>query len=551
MAKPFRITIIRYLDADGRRVPKGTLGAKKVKEKSANYYGRVPDGRGGSEKVPLCPDHAMAKKMLTKILSDDAGRALGIGQFEPAAKKLLVDHLADYQSHLTQKGNTPDHTADTVRKVRRLFTACKFVYPGDLDVVQVGTWLVGLRQEGDTVEVPDRETFAPADVAALLGVSGAAIRGNVKRWNLAAEGNGKARKFPRATVLALAARMSQGASPATVNHYVRAVRGFARWMVKAKRLAANPLDGLELLNEQVDVRRARRELSADELRRLFDATRNSDRGFRGLSGIDRVYLYLTAATTGFRASALAALTPEDFRLADHPPVVVLAARFNKSRKPKNQPLPPSVAEALAAYLAGKPTSQPVWGGTWASDHRGAEMIRGDLEAAGIPYTVPGPDGDLHADFHALRHSYVTGLGRSGVDLRTAQLLAGHSKPELTARYSHRNLNDLSSAVNKLPSLVSTPPADPVPNIETTPPPGRSGLQYGCRPVVGTPVLYWRPLAMDEGNWGDNQTGLQTTKPLDSQGLSEDSSVKPSEVEERGRRDSNPQPPDRQSGTLTN
>jgi hypothetical protein len=63
-----------------------------------------------------------------------------------------------------------------------------------------------------------------------------------------------------------------------------------------------------------------------------------------------------------------------------------------------------------------------------------------IAGAGIPYSVEGPDGPLFADFHALRHSYITALGRGGVDLRTAQELAGHSTPVLTARYSHRRLH---------------------------------------------------------------------------------------------------------------
>jgi hypothetical protein len=51
------------------------------------------------------------------------------------------------------------------------------------------------------------------------------------------------------------------------------------------------------------------------------------------------------------------------------------------------------------------------------------------------------------------------------DLRTLQELAGHSKPELTARNSHRRLDDLAGAVGKLPALVPavrTPNEVPVP-----------------------------------------------------------------------------------------
>lgn len=99
------------------------------------------------------------------------------------------------------------------------------------------------------------------------------------------------------------------AAPQTVNHYVRAVRGFFRWLCKVKRVASNPVESLALLNANTDVRRGRRELTADELHRLLTATRASGRSFRGLTGEDSYHLYLTASATGVRANALAYLTP--------------------------------------------------------------------------------------------------------------------------------------------------------------------------------------------------------------------------------------------------
>jgi hypothetical protein len=102
------------------------------------------------------------------------------------------------------------------------------------------------------------------------------------------------------------------------------------------------------------------------------------------------------------------------------------------------------------------------------------MLRTDLDAAGVPYLVPGPDDPLYADFHALRHSYLTLLGRNGVDLRTAQVMTGHSRPELTAHYSHQRLSDLAGAVGKLPSLVpaEVPPV-PVPHVPPLVPAARN------------------------------------------------------------------------------
>ncbi len=118
-----------------------------------------------------------------------------------------------------------------------------------------------------------------------------------------------------------------------------------------------------------------------------------------------------------------------------------------------------MAELLREYLRGKPAGSPLWGGTWASGGKGAEMLRHDLDAAGIPYSVEGPDGPLFADFHALRHTYLTLGGRAGIDLRTLQELAGHSSPNLTARYSHRRLYDLAGAVDKLPNFLPAQGAD--------------------------------------------------------------------------------------------
>ncbi len=230
--------------------------------------------------------------------------------------------------------------------------------------------------------------------------------------------------------------------------------------MRTKRYNSHQLETLTPLNSAVDVRRARRELTAGELGRVFVAARDSAREFRGLAGRDRFYLYLVAAGTGFRASALGNLTPADFDLESSSPTVTLSARFNKSRRVKVQPLPPDVAAELRGYLAGKPSNSPLWPGTWAKGRRGAEMLRIDLEAAGIAYAVEGPDGPEYADFHSLRHSYLTLGGRSGIDLRTLQELAGHSTPTLTARYSHRRLHDLTGAVGKLPNLVPTTPTAP-------------------------------------------------------------------------------------------
>ncbi|MCI0464470.1 MAG: site-specific integrase [Gemmataceae bacterium] len=342
----------------------------------------------------------------------------------------------------------------------------------------------------------------------------------VRRNRLETTGKGKKRRFPRATVEALQDRIGQGVSVGTVNQYIGHLKAFGRWLVKRNRAAENPFASLEAGNEAVDRRHDRRELTADELRKLLSVTRDSERSFRGMVGPDRFHLYATACGTGFRASALASLKPEAFD-AD-PPTVTLSARRNKSRVQRVQPLPSDVAELLREYLASKPADRAVWGGTWARDGKGAEMLRGDLDAAGIPYAVEGPDGPLYADFHALRHAYITALGQGGVDLRTAQELAGHSTPVLTARYSHRRLHDLAGAVEKLPAFLPTGEDEQKHALRATGTDGRvvdpaSGEEgFGCSVVARPAGKQGQPLASGDTEGGSGVVVQETTHPLVSQ-----------------------------------
>src|SRR5262249_33198443 len=153
----------------------------------------------------------------------------------------------------------------------------------------------------------------------------------VRRHRLAATGKGKARRYPRATVEALQRLQAPGLSVATTNQYVRHLKAFCNWLVADKRLRKNPVEHLEEGNEQLDRRHDRRELKVEELERVLVAARDSARSFRGLSGWDRFHLYAVACGTGFRAAALASLTPESFSLDGSRPTATLGARFNKSR----------------------------------------------------------------------------------------------------------------------------------------------------------------------------------------------------------------------------
>ena len=70
-------------------------------------------------------------------------------------------------------------------------------------------------------------------------------------------------------------------------------------------------------------------------------------------------------------------------------------------------------------------------------------------------TYKNDDGKF-ADFHCLRHTFITNLGRAKVSPKTAQTLARHSDISLTMNiYSHVSEEDQIEAINALPGIPGT------------------------------------------------------------------------------------------------
>jgi len=239
----------------------------------------------------------------------------------------------------------------------------------------------------------------------------------------------------------------QGLSAETRNHYLRAIKNFCNWMVKDGRAPENPIKTLSLVNSRPDRRVNRRALSVDELRRLLESTARGPVRY-GMTGPERALLYRLAVETGLRASELRSLRVGDFDLDADPPTVTIQAAYAKNRRTDTLPLRHETARALKRFFANKAPGERAF--RVPPNYDTADMFRADLEAAGIPYV---DESGRRADFHALRHTFITNLARSGVHPKVAQTLARHSTITLTLdRYSHTVLTDLSEAVSILPDL---------------------------------------------------------------------------------------------------
>lgn len=257
-----------------------------------------------------------------------------------------------------------------------------------------------------------------------------------------------------------------GFGPASSNHYTKSLKAFGNRLVKTRRCAEHPFRHLTRVNANVDVRHQRRALSANEFTRLVAAAR-AGTTFRRLAGPERAALYLVAGMTGLRASELASLTPASFALDATTPVVVVEAGYSKHRRRDEVPLHPELVAELRVWLSGRPVSEPLWSGKWAKHNEAGDMIRRDLATARAAWiaetdredavrraasdflTYRNSEGAV-ADFHALRHTFITNLVNAGVAPKEAKELARHSTITLTMdRYSHVALQNTAMAVSRL------------------------------------------------------------------------------------------------------
>ena len=330
--------------------------------------------------------------------------------------------------------------------------------------------------KGEFGEAPAGDAASFKEIARAFGVSVA----SVEMWRL--QGAPIEPRRPNNLAAIHRWRQERGHEPmgvATSNYYLAAAKAFGQWLVRERRWPENPFAHLAALNARVDVRRERRALTSNEFDRLVAAARVGQ-PFHGLDGRSRSVLYIVASHTGLRVSELASLAPASIDMEGSPPTIAVDASYSKRRRRDILPLRNDVAGLLRQIVAdaagdasGKVpfrkgprmghTDAKLWPGTW--HRRAAEMLRVDLEAAEIPFADAA--GRV-ADFHSLRHGFITNLARGGVHPKDAQSLARHSTITLTMdRYSHVSISDLTGALERLPALPPDTPAKQADVLQVT------------------------------------------------------------------------------------
>ena len=182
---------------------------------------------------------------------------------------------------------------------------------------------------------------------------------------------------------AVQALRDAGLSQQSINHHVRRVKGFSRWLWSDGWAREHHLAHLATSSPDADRRHVRRLLSPEEAAQLVQVAETGPEA-GNLSGPDRAMLY--------------AFGPRDRiprkRTADLDPRAVQPRHRHAQPSPANRAILKNGKEAVQPHRSIASRSAPSLAcreGPWKAHvfdgmtKRTAEMIRVDLKAAGIPY----------------------------------------------------------------------------------------------------------------------------------------------------------------------
>ena len=89
----------------------------------------------------------------------------------------------------------------------------------------------------------------------------------------------------------------------TINHYLVAIKSFVQYLVEIELLPKNPLKPLRKLNEELNPRKKRRAMTAEEVERLLDVAA-MDQSSKTWKDGERMLVYQLLLGTGLRSTEL-------------------------------------------------------------------------------------------------------------------------------------------------------------------------------------------------------------------------------------------------------
>ncbi len=209
----------------------------------------------------------------------------------------------------------------------------------------------------------------------------------------------------------------------TQNYHLIALRAFLRYLVKRKISSLAP-DTIELAKtpaRNLDL------VSGTELERLLSAPDTTQaKGLR-----DRAILELFFST-GLRVSELCSLNTDSIDLSRDE----FSVR-GKGEKVRVVFLSPSAKDALREYLKKRKDMEDALfvGLSTINKNKSERLTSRSIERIVKQYAVKAGIGKKMTP-HILRHSFATDLLQNGADIRSVQMMLGHSSVSTTQIYTH-------------------------------------------------------------------------------------------------------------------
>jgi integrase/recombinase XerD len=361
------------------------------------FYCEYVDHTGKQRRKKGYKDRGATTQLLAKLERDASQARHGLKASHNHADRPLADLQAEYIATLASRGGSPAYLATVKGHLDSILVECRWHTVHDFDADQLTRWL-GDRGNKSTAKV---KTSRP--------------------------------------------------SPATLNGYLRSVKGFGKWCQEKTDVVVK-LSSVKRRPEAVDRRRSKRIPTDVELRAIVAAAEANPSQRHLLPGVDRAWLYRIAAYTGLRASELASLTPAAFSTAGKLATVHIEAKYAKAKRAATIPIHPSLTKGLKKWLKGKNAGERLWPGRWAANRDQNEWFAGDVANAGI--TSKDAQG-RKLTFHGFRRMFITRLIRSKADIAQVKRLARHVDLKTTLDYYEESeLKDLGIAVGKIKGMTT-------------------------------------------------------------------------------------------------
>jgi integrase/recombinase XerD len=187
-----------------------------------------------------------------------------------------------------------------------------------------------------------------------------------------------------------------------------------------------------------DHRRLPTVLSLDEVARLIDAAGN----------LMQRALLMTLYGTGMRRAEVAMLKVHD---VDSQRMMIRVER-GKGGASRDLPLSPALLATLREYWRWKKPRTYLFPSSMDQGSQEERPISDKTVWYACKEAARHARIAKHVTPHTLRHSWATHLLEAGTDLRTIQVLLGHSDLETTAKYLHLSRRHLQTVSNPLERL---------------------------------------------------------------------------------------------------